>query len=35
MLIHPEVYAWLNRQNRVELDEKKNRPLVNRSEKIS
>ncbi|MDR2945779.1 MAG: hypothetical protein LBV79_03430 [Candidatus Adiutrix sp.] len=35
MLIHPEVYAWLNRQNRVERDETKPRPLVSRSEKIN
>ena len=35
MLVHPEVYAWLNRQNRTELEEKKARPLVTRSEKIN
>ena len=35
MLVHPEVYAWLNRQNRTELEEKKARPLVARSEKIN
>jgi len=35
MLVHPEVYAWLNRQNRSERDEDKKRPLVARGEKIN
>ena len=35
MLVHPEVYAWLNRQSRTELEEKKSRPLVTRGEKIN
>ena len=35
MLIHPEVYAWLNRQNRADLKEKKAGPLVTRSERIN
>ncbi|MDR1046131.1 MAG: hypothetical protein LBP33_13650 [Candidatus Adiutrix sp.] len=34
MLVHPEVGAWLNRQSRSELEEKKPRPLVVRGEKI-
>lgn len=28
MLIHPEIYAWLNRQNRTEREERRPRPLV-------
>ncbi len=34
MLVHPEIYAWLNRQSRTEPPEKKGRPLVGRAEKI-
>ncbi len=35
MLVHPEVYAWLNRQTRTEREEPKKRPLVTRGEKIN
>ena len=37
MLVHPEIYAWLNRQNksRAELEEKKSAPLVTRTNKIN
>lgn len=35
MLIHPEVYAWLNRQSRPEREEQKSRPLVSKAEKIN
>jgi len=35
MLIHPEVYAWMNRQSRPEREEKKPRPLVTKAEKIN
>ncbi len=35
MLVHPEIYAWLNRQNRTEREESKSRPLVTRGGKAS
>lgn len=35
MLVHPEIYAWLNRQTRAELEKEKPRPLVARGEKIN
>ena len=35
MLVHPEIHAWLNRQNRTEREESKSRPLVTRGGKIS
>ena len=35
MLVHPEVYAFLNRQNRTELEEKKNKPLITRGGQIN
>lgn len=35
MLVHPEIYAWLNRQNRTEREESKARPLVTRGGKIN
>ena len=35
MLVHPEVYAWLNRQSRTELEERKTRPLVTRADRIN
>jgi len=37
MLVHPEVYAWLNRQSKSKLEpaEDKRKPLVTRSAKIN
>lgn len=35
MLVHPEIYAWLNSQNRTEPKREKSRPLVTRGEKIN
>lgn len=33
MLVHPEVYAWLNNQSRSNIEQNKSRPLVTRGEK--
>ena len=35
MLVNPEILAWLNRQSKTELEEKRTRPLVTRGEKIN
>ncbi|MDR1922148.1 MAG: hypothetical protein LBS31_10480 [Candidatus Adiutrix sp.] len=35
MLIHPEVYAWLNRQSNPEIKEGKRKPLVTRGTEIN
>lgn len=32
MLVNPEIYAWLNRQNRPKSVERTKAPLVNRGE---
>lgn len=35
MLVHPEIYAWLNRQNRTDLEKERPRPLVARGDKVN
>lgn len=35
MLVHPEIYAFLNRQNNTESLKKKDAPLVPRGKKIN
>ena len=35
MLIHPEIYAWLNSQNKTRPAPAKNRPRVTRQAKIN
>ena len=35
MLVHPEIYAFLNRQNSTEAPRKKETPLVSRTKKIN
>lgn len=35
MLVHPEIYAFLNRQNNTEAPLKKASPLVGRAKKIN
>lgn len=35
MLVHPEIYAFLNRQSNTESVKKKDVPLVSRTKKIN